>query len=278
MTTMTQEAVSGKAHGPMFGRLLLAEWTKLRSVRSTYWSLILLVLITFGFTALFVGLTVSQWDKSAKDNPDQMAQLVRDPAGFIFGAGIGFGQLTICVLGVLVITSEYSTGMIRSSLLAVPTRLPMLAAKCAVFAAVVFVIAELIAFPTFFLGSAMLHSKVQVSLSDPGVLRACLGVGLYLAMVGLFALAIGGIVRHTAGSITGVIAFVLVIAPLAQLLPGKTGKYVHAYLPTEAGSLIGKAVQGKDDVLTPWQGYGVFALWTVVLLAVAAYLLRRRDA
>jgi ABC-2 type transport system permease protein len=267
-----------RPHSPVFGRLLLAEWTKLRSVRSTFWSLLLLALISFGFTALFVGLTVGQWDKTVKDSPDQIAQIVRDPAGFIYGAGIGFGQLTICVLGVLVITSEYSTGMIRSSLLAVPGRLPMLVAKCVVFAAVVFVIAEVIAFPTFLMGSAMLHSKVQVSLSDPGVLRATFGVGLYLAMVGLFALAIGAIVRHTAGAITGVIGFVLVIAPLAQLLPGKIGKYVHAYLPTEAGHLIGQSVQGKDDVLTPWQGYGVFALWTAVLLAVAAYLLRRRDA
>jgi ABC-type transport system involved in multi-copper enzyme maturation permease subunit len=154
----------------------------------------------------------------------------------------------------------------------------MLAAKCGVFFALVFVVAEVIAFPTFFMGSAMLHSKIAVSLGDPGVLRAALGVGLYLAVLGLFALAIGGILRHTAGAITGVIAFVLVVAPLTQLIPGSVGKHIHAYLPTEAGHLIAQSVQTKDDLLSPWQGFGVFCLWTAVLLAVAAYLLRRRDA
>ena len=91
-------------------------------------------------------------------------------------------------------------------------------------------------------------------------------------------LAIGAIVRHVAGAITGIIGFVLVLSPLAQLLPGSLGDHIHAYLPTEAGHLIGKSRQGPDDLLTPWQGFGVFALWTAVLLAVASYLLNRRDA
>jgi ABC-2 type transport system permease protein len=270
-TTLPQE----RAHSPLIGRLLLAEWTKIRSVRSTFWSLILLILITFGFTALFIGLTVGQWDKM---EPLQRARIIADPAGAILGSGFQLSQLTICVLGVLIIAGEYSTGMIRSTLLAVPTRLPMLAAKGIVFGALVFVVAEVIAFPSFFLGAAILHSKVPVSLSDPGVLRAIIGAGLYLAMLGLFSLAIGAIVRHSAGGITGVIAFVLVLAPLTQLLPGSFGDHVHAYMPSEAGRLIGQAHQGPNDLLTPWQGFGVFALWTAVLLAVAAYLLERRDA
>jgi ABC-2 type transport system permease protein len=273
VTTATVSA--DQATGPRIGRLLLAEWTKIRSVRSTFWSLLLLILITFGFTALFMGLTVGQWDKM---DPPQRAQMIADPAGAILGSGFQLSQLTICVLGVLVITSEYSTGMIRSTLLAVPARLPMLAAKCVVFAALVFVVAEVIAFPSFFLGAAILHSKVPVSLSDPGVLRAVIGVGLYLAMLGLFSMAIGAIVRHSAGGITGVIGFVLVLAPLTQLLPGSFGDHLHAYMPSEAGHLIGQAHQGTNDLLTPWQGFGVFAVWTVVLLAIAAYLLKRRDA
>ncbi|NEA26507.1 ABC transporter permease [Actinomadura bangladeshensis] len=260
---------------PGFGRLLLSEWTKIRTVRSTLWSLILLVVLDLGFTALFVGLTVSQWDNT---DPGDRAQVAADPVNFILGSGFFLSQLTVCVLGVLVIASEYSTGMIRASLLAVPRRLPMLWAKALVFGLVVLVLGVAVSFASFFIGAGLIGDRMEVSLGDPGVLRAVIGGGLYLAMLGLFALAIGAIVRHTAGGITGVIGFVLVLAPLAMLLPGSIGDHVHAYLPSEAGTLIAKAHQGPDDLLSPWQGYGVFALWTVALLALAAFLLKRRDA
>jgi ABC-2 type transport system permease protein len=258
-----------------FGRLLLSEWTKIRSVRSTVASLGMLVVLTLGFTVLFTWLTVSQWSKA---DPSQQRQVIADPVSTILGSGFQLSQLTICVLGVLVITSEYSTGMVRASLLAVPRRLPMLAAKAVVFSVLVFVVGELVAFPSFFIGAAVLHSKAPVAIGDPGVLRAVIGGGLYLAVLGLFALAIGGLVRHTAAGITGVIGFVLVLAPLSQLLPGSFGKHLHAYLPSEAGHLIGQAHQGPNDLLSPWQGFGVFCLWTAVLLGAAAYLLQRRDA
>jgi ABC-2 type transport system permease protein len=258
-----------------FGRLLLSEWTKIRSVRSTVASLGLLVVLTLGFTALFTSVTVSQWSKA---DPNQQRQIIADPVSTILGSGFQLSQLTICVLGVLVITGEYATGMIRASLLAVPRRVPMLAAKAVVFAVLVFVVGELVAFPSFFVGAAILHGKAPVALGDPGVLRAVIGNGLYLAVLGLFALATGGLVRHTAAAITGVIGFVLVLAPLAQLLPGSFGEHVHAYLPSEAGRLIAQAHQGPNDLLTPWQGLGVFCLWTAVLLGAAAYLLQRRDA
>ena len=258
-----------------FSRLLVSEWTKIRSVRSTVWSLILLVIVTLGFTGLFTWLTILQWDKT---DPTQRAQVMADPVSTILGAGLEFGQLTICVLGVLVMTSEYSTGVIRASLLAVPRRIPMLAAKSVVFAVLVLIVGEIVTFPSFFLGAAILHNHAPVSLSDPGVARAVFGAGLYLAVLGLFALALGGIIRHTAGAITGVIAFVLVLAPLTQLIPGKIGKYVHAYLPTEAGQLIGQAHEQANQVLSPWEGFGVFCLWTAVLLVIAGYLLKTRDA
>lgn len=260
---------------PAFGRLLRAEWTKIRTVRSTVWSLALLVILVLGFTALFTGLTVAQWDQA--DQSERTATLA-DPTGQILGAGFFLGQLTICVLGVLVIASEYSTGMIRASLLAVPRRVPMLLAKALVFFILVLVVGEVVSFGSFVIGAAILHSHAPVALGDPGVLRAVLGAGLYLALLGLFSLAIGAIVRHTAAGITGVIGFVLVLAPLAQLLPGSFGKHVHAYLPTEAGHLIAQAHQGEDDLLTPLQGFGVFCLWTALLLAAAAFLLKRRDA
>lgn len=258
-----------------FGNLLLSEWTKLRSVRSTVWSLILLVVLTLGITILISAITAAQWSKIGTAS---QVQLLADPVGGILGGGVQFGQLTIIVLGVLVITSEYSTGAIRASLLAVPRRLPMLAAKGTVFAAIVLVLGEIVMFASFFIGAAILHSHIPVSLSGPGVARAVAGGGLYLAVLGLFAMAIGTIVRHTAGAITGVIAFVIVLEPLSQLIPGAWGDHIHGYLPTAAGRLIIQTSAHSHQVLSAWEGFGVFCLWTAVLLAVTAVLLNRRDA
>jgi len=255
--------------------LLRSEWTKIRSLRSALWSLVLLVVVTVGFTALFTALTIAQWTTL---DPARKVQLLADPGRMVLGAGFQLGQLAVCVLGVLVMAGEYSSGTIRVSLLAVPTRTPMLAAKAAVFAVLIFLVGELTAIPTFFVGAAILHSHAPVSISDPGVLRAIIGPGLYLAVLAVFAIAIGALVRHTAGAITGIIGFVLVLSPLAQLLPGSLGKHIHAYLPSEAGSLIASPRQGVDDLLGPWQGFGVFCLQTAVLIVAAAYLLRRRDA
>jgi ABC-2 type transport system permease protein len=275
MTTTTADATAPVIRKAGFGRLMLAEWTKIRSVRSTVWSLILLIVLDLGFTALLTSLTVSQWKNA---NPSDRASLMADPTSTILGSGFFLSQLTICVLGVMVVASEYSTGMIRASLLAVPKRLPMLAAKSVVFGLLILVLGIAVSFVSFFIGAAILHSKAPVELGDPGVLRAVIGGGLYLAMLGLFALALGSIIRHTAAGITGVIGFVLVLAPLAALLPGKLGDHIHAYLPSEAGHLVAQAHQAPNDLLTPWQGYGVFAIWTAGLLVVAAILLKRRDA
>jgi ABC-type transport system involved in multi-copper enzyme maturation permease subunit len=165
-TATTTSAPAQPARRPGFGRLMLAEWTKIRSVRSTVWSLVLLVLLNLGFTALFMALTVGQWSKS---DPAGRAAIMADPTGAILGSGFFLSQLTVCVLGVMVIASEYSTGMIRASLLAVPRRLPMLAAKSVVFGMLILVLGTAICFASF-IGASILHSKVPVSLSDPGVL------------------------------------------------------------------------------------------------------------
>jgi hypothetical protein len=260
---------------PGFGNLLLSEWTKLRSVRSTVWSLVLLVVLTLGITILITAITSAQWSKIGTAS---QVQLLTDPVGGILGGGVQFGQLTVIVLGVLVITSEYSTGAIRASLLAVPRRWPMLAAKGTVFASVVLVLGEIVMFASFLIGAAILHSHLPVSLSGPGVARAVAGGGLYLAVLGLFAMAIGTIVRHTAGAITGVIAFVLVLEPLTQLIPGSLGAHIHGYLPTAAGRLIIQTSAHSRQVLSPWAGFGVFCLWTAVLLIMAGVLLNQRDA
>jgi ABC-2 type transport system permease protein len=275
MTAAMHPAPAPAVHRVGFGRLMLAEWTKIRSVRSTVWSLVLLAALSIGFTALFTSLTAASWnDMEASDH----ALIIADPTSMILGSGFFLSQLSVCVLGVMVTASEYSTGMIRSSLMAVPRRLPMLAAKSLVFGLLVLVLGVAVSFVSFFIGSSIMHSKAPVSLGDTGVLRAIVGGGLYLAMLGLFSLAIGTIVRHTAAGITGTIGFVLVLAPLAQLLPGSIGDHVHAYLPSEAGHLIAQAQQGPNDLLTPWQGFGVFCVWTVGLLLVAGVLLKRRDA
>jgi ABC-2 type transport system permease protein len=258
-----------------FGHLLLSEWTKIRSLRSTVWSLILLVVLTLGITILITAITSAQWNKIGAASRTQIRV---DPTNGILGAGLQFGQLTIIVLGVLVITSEYSTGVIRASLLAVPRRLPMLAAKAIVFTAITFVLGEIVMFASFFIGAAILHSHVSVSLSGPNATRAVVGGGLYLAVLGLFALSIGALVRHTAAAITGVIAFVIVLEPLSSLIPGTWGDHIHDYLPTVAGRLVIQTARTSHQVLSAWQGFGVFCLWTAALLVAAAILLMRRDA
>jgi ABC-2 type transport system permease protein len=260
-----------------FGHLLLSEWTKIRSVRSTLWTLILFVVITIGLSTLLTGLISSHWT-AGRGASARNATIVADPVSFILGAGVGLGQLTICVLGVMVITSEYSTGVIRASLLAVPRRFPMLLGKIIVFAVLMVVLAEIVCLSCFFIGSALLHSHVAVSLSDPNVARAVLGAGLYLTVLGLFALGVGGLIRHTAGAISAVIGIVLVLPILSGLLPGSWGAHINAYLPEQAGSLISHAHRASGDLLTAWQGFGVLCAWTVLVLAGAAFLLQRRDA
>jgi ABC-2 type transport system permease protein len=276
MTTITPaRPASQPAGAARFGQLLLAEWTKLRSVRSTVWSVIVFVVVTVGFTSLITGLIAANWSQAS---PSDRAATVADPVATILGTGLYFGQLVICALGVLTISAEYSTGTIRASLLAVPRRLPMLAAKGVVFALLVLVVGELAAFGSFFAGSAMLHTHAPVALSDPGVARAVLGAGLYLAVLGLFAMAIGALLRHTAAGISTAIGVVFVLPIIAGLLPGRWGQHIYNYLPSVAGAMLGQAQQGADQVLTPWQGFAVLCGWTALLLAAAFYLLRRRDA
>ena len=259
-----------------FANLLRAEWTKIRSVRSTVWTLVIFVVVCIGFTALITWLTETHW-YGPKAAPRDVRALA-DPVGFILGTGVGLGQLAIGVLGVLVITSEYSTGVIRASLLAVPRRLPVLAAKAVVFAVLLLVVTEIVAFCSFFVGSAILHAHVQVSLSGSGVTRAVIGAGLYLTVLGLLALAIGTMIRHTAGAISTVIGVVFVLPILSGLLPSSWGAHINAYLPEQAGTLITHTQEQSGDLLSPWQGFGVLCIWTVLALAAAAYLLERRDA
>ena len=282
------------AHRVRVGGLLMAEWTKIRSVRSTVWTLLIFVVVSLGLTGLLTWLTLNALNNGRRGA--RASGIITDPVNFILGTGLGLGQLAICVLGALVITSEYSSGTIRASLLAIPRRYPVVIAKSVVFAALVFVIGEAVGFLSYFIGAALVNGHVvtlhgvqaghaisvrhtiTVSLSQPGVLRAVFGTGLYLTVLGLFALAVGGLIRHTAGAITAVIGMVLVIFPLTGLLPDSWGAHVHAYLPTIAGQLITADQHQSGQLLSPWQGFGVFCAWTVLLLIAAIFLLDRRDA
>ena len=282
MTTTSPVAPTREPAGPAAGRhagfagLLRAEWTKIRSVRSTVWTLVIFVVVCIGFTALITWLTETHW-YGPKAAPRDI-RAIADPVGFILGTGVGLGQLAIGVLGVLIITSEYSTGVIRASLLAVPRRLPVLAAKAVVFAVLLIVVTEIVAFCSFFVGSAILHAHVPVSLSGSGVTRAVVGAGLYLTVLGLLALAIGTMIRHTAGAISTIVGVVFVLPILSGLLPSSWGAHINAYLPEQAGTLITHTSEQSGDLLSPWQGFGVLCIWTVLALAAAAYLLERRDA
>jgi ABC-2 type transport system permease protein len=269
----------GATAGPSplgFGRLMRAEWTKIRSVQSTMWSLVAFVVVAVGFSTLIAAVIAHNWNTPG--NHPNHARLVTDPTMLIFGAAFGLGQLAICVLGAIVITSEYSSGAIRASLLAVPHRIPWLAAKAVVFALIDCVLSAITVFAVFYITAGILHSHVSISLSQPNVLRATIGAILYLTVLGLFALAIGGLIRHTAGAVSTVIGMVLVVPILVSLIPGTIANHVHGYLPTVAGELITQSSQQPGDVLSAWQGFGVFCLWTAALLVACGWLLVRRDA
>jgi ABC-2 type transport system permease protein len=267
----------GKAtHRVAFSHLLASEWTKIRSVRSTVWTVIIFVVLTVGLTALITWLTESHWygpHAAARDST-----FLSDPVGGILDAPVFFGQLVIGVLGVLVISTEYSTGVIRASLLAVPRRLHLLAAKVVVFAAMLFVVTEVVCFCSFFVGSAILHAHVPVSLGDHNVTRAVIGTGLYLTVIGIFSLAIGGLIRHTAGAIATTIGAMFLLPIFGPLLPDSWGAHINAYLPEQAGQVVGHTNQTAGQLLSAWQGFGVLCIWAAVLLAGAAYLLNYRDA
>jgi ABC-2 type transport system permease protein len=253
------------------GNVLASEWTKIRTVKSTYWTIIATLVVTIGLSFLFALAVTSAWDEmDAQDKADF------DPAAFGL-VGTTFGLLILAVLGVMVITAEYTTGMIRTSLTAVPNRTRYFWAKALVLAVVAFVVAELACFISFILAQLMFSSKdISASLSDPGVFRAVFGTGLYLTLVALFAYGIGAILRHTAGAISAALGLLFVLPIIGAFLPGDLDK-ISKYLPSNAGSAIG-AVNPADDTLAPWTGFGVFALYTAILLVIAHVLIQKRDA
>jgi ABC-2 type transport system permease protein len=247
-----------------------SEWIKFRSVRSTVLVSALTVVCVIGF-----GLLVSYFTKTRWDHLDPGGQL---PWNVIRRSlvGVNLAQLTVGALGVVVITGEYTTGMIRATLGAVPRRLPVLWAKAGVYAAVILVLGVISSFLAFLGGQAILGSH-GLSLSYPGALRAVVGVGLYLTVVGLLGLAIGFLVRSTAGGITALFGILLVLPPIVGALPTSWANTISPYLPSNAGQAI-YATHHLSDTMHPWPGFLLFCGYTAGALLAAAVALRYRDA
>jgi ABC-2 type transport system permease protein len=249
-------------------RVVLSEWTKLHSLRSTRWSLGVAVLLTIGFPALFATIL------STRSNSEGHHHSPLDVAS----AGVNISQLALAVLGVLLITGEYSTGMIRATFTAVPKRLPVLWAKLGVYAVVSFLLMLPSVVVAFFASQAILGRKdmLQISFSHPGVARAVIGGAVYLMLVGMFAFALGAMVRNTAGGIATFAAIFFVIPPLLNILPTSWNNAISPWLPDSAARAIFQLTHDAHS-LAPGPGAALFVGYTALTIAIAALLLVRRD-
>ena len=256
-----------------FSQVVRMEWVKVRTLRSTTWILLILAAGMIGLAILVLSQYPSGW---AHMSAAERASFDPTEEGFV---GVALGQLTMGVLGVLVITSEYSSGMIRATLSAVPRRGMLLTAKAAVLGALVLPAAEILAFAAFLAGQAVLTAPApHASLGQPGVLRAVLMSGAYLFLIGLIGLGFGAIVRHTAGAI-GAIAGVVFALPLVILaLPDSVRHGVMKFLPEVIAENSLAAVKPVAYSLAPWAGLGMLCLYAVVALGVGGWLMIRRDA
>ena len=255
-----------------FGDVLRSEWTKFRSVRSTFWALTVTVVLGIALGAVISAATAHSYAKFSVSE-----KLSWDPTG-VSGAGMAIAQLAIAVLGVLCISSEYSSGMIRTSLIAVPKRGRVLAAKSLVFAGVTFVVGEVTTFVAFFVGQALISGHApHAALGDPGVARAVAGGGLYLAALAVLSVAAGTLLRHPAAAIACMMAVVLVLPLIAQALPDSWRNPVTEFWPTQAGSQL-TSVYHSAHTLQPWPGLSVMCLFVAIVYAIAWMLLDRRDA
>lgn len=252
-------------------RVVLSEWSKFWSLQSSRIAVVATAVGMVGLGVLVSAITASRWDELP-----QMARDHFDPTLTSLN-GFELAQLVVGVLGVLMVSGEFGTGMIRSTLTAVPTRLPVVLAKAGVCAAVMFVVGEVASFTAFLAGQALFASRhIEADLSEPGVLRAVVGTGLYLMVVGLLGVAIGWILRSTAGGVATLFGLLLVLPVLGRVLPDSVARHVVPYLPSNAGGAV-TLVAPRPDLLAPWTGFAVFCLYAVAGFAIAAAVVRRRD-
>ena len=251
-------------------RVVLSEWTKLRSVRSTRWTLLVTVLLIIGIGILACTVFEARWPHLSPSDRAHFKPLR------VNLAGVNFAQLAVGVLGVLVITAEYSTGMIRATFSAVPKRLPVLWGKAIVFGTVAFVVTLPAVFIVFFAGQGILSGRhINIAISHAGVLRSLFGAPLYLMIMGLFGLGLGAIVRNTAAGISLLAAIVFVLPPILGLLPSNISNSINPYLPSTAGGAVW-SINPEPHTLHPWPGLALFAGYAALSLVIAAVLMLRR--
>ncbi|MGV9450362.1 ABC transporter permease [Streptomyces sp. NPDC003635] len=252
-------------------QVVRSEWTKIRSVASTVWTLSLAVVVTVA-----LGMLISLLSKNEFDNMDREDQLSFDPT-FISFAGMSLGQLAMIVFGVLVVSNEYSTGMIRTSLAAVPQRGSFLFSKIAVATGLALAVGLVTSFVTFFLGQAMLGEHKAV-IGDEGVLRAVIGGGLYMTLIAMFSMGVAAMLRSPMLSLGILMPFFFLVSNILGNVPAT--KKIGRYLPDQAGSKIMQVVPpvDNDTPYGPWGGLGIMVLWVIAALAGGFALLKKRDA
>ncbi|MFE1316984.1 ABC transporter permease [Kitasatospora phosalacinea] len=252
-----------------FPAVAQSEWTKIRSVRSTVWSLASVFLITVA-----LGLAISL---VARNNVSDFTEDGRPfDATAVSFIGVGFGRLAIVVFGVLAVGNEYSSGMIRVSLAAVPQRGTLLAAKTAVLGALALAASLVTVFVAFFIGQAALGGGLSTTLGSENVLRAVFGTALYLTLLCLLSAGVTVMVRHQILALAILVPFILLVSPILSIVP--VVKNVVRYFPDQAGSAITQVFPTDDLPYGPWAGLLICALWTVAALLGGYLVLKRRDA
>ncbi len=245
-----------------------SEWTKVSSVRSLRWTLAAFAVVTVALGVLVSALSGSHWlHQSAQGRAGW------DPTNMSL-AGFGFGDLALPVVAVLMMTGEYSSGSIRSTLCAVPRRWVLLAAKSIVFVTMALVVGETVSFATFLAGQAALGGAPHASLGDPSVLRAVALSGAFVALMGLFGLGLGAIIRHSAGAVAAFAGLVLFLPAALSPIPGHVARFSPEVI---ISSSVG-AVLVQPHQLSPWVGFAVMAIYAVVAVLVGGAVLARRDA
>lgn len=252
-------------------RVLRSEWTKLRSLPSAAWSLLIATVLTAGFGVLYSMVRVTRPPHGAA------ARAAFDPTSVSL-SGVQLSQLAIAVLGVLLITGEFASGQVRVSFTAVPRRLPVLAGKAAVLAFATFALAAPAALAAFLAGQSVLsQGHLNTSLASPGTARAVIGSALYLTVVALLGLGLGALLRNTAAGVAATAAVLFAPQILVGLLAGGWAERITQYLPSPAG-LDATIVRPDSPSLGPWAGLGLFCLYTAAVLAAAAWRTARQDA
>jgi ABC-2 type transport system permease protein len=263
---------SATGSGVTFARVLRSEWTKLWSLRSTRWAIAVSFVAMTGLGIVIAAVQMAHWNQMS---PHDRATF--DAVDVSLG-GWHLAQLSIGVLGTLLITGEYSTGQIRSTFAAVPHRLPVLWAKAVVYGAITLMLMLIASFTAFLVSQPILRSHhVQTSLSSPHVLRAVIGAALFLTVTGLLGLSLGALVRNTAGGIATFAGLMFVLPGITAILPNSWGDRVDPYLPLSAGTDI-LTVHPDPASLSAWTGFLLYLGYAAVALVLSAALLVSRDA